>query len=60
MKNSHYAVYAAKKCFEKQSSERDLGVIIDNRLNVSCLGNAIAKRTNEILEWGGGGGRRRV
>lgn len=39
-------------CFEKQSSEKDLGVIIDNRLNVSCLGNAVAKRTNEILEYG--------
>lgn len=41
-------------CFEKQSSEKDLGVIIDNLLNVSCLGNAVAKRTNEILEYGWG------
>lgn len=40
-------------CFEKQSSETDLGVIIDNRLNVSCLCN-VTKRTNEILECGGG------
>lgn len=40
---------------EKQSSEKDLGVIIDNRLNVSCLGNAVAKRTNETLKGGGGG-----
>lgn len=41
-------------CFEKQSSEKDLGVIIDNLLNVSCLGNAVVKRTNEILEYGWG------
>lgn len=43
---------------EKQSSEKDLGVIIDNRLNVSCLGNAVAKRTNETLKGGGGGALR--
>lgn len=39
---------------KKKSSEKDLGVIMDNRLNVSCLGNAAAKRTNEILEYGWG------
>lgn len=43
-------IYIMEDCFEKQSSEKDLGVIIDNRLNVSCLGDAVAKKTNEILE----------
>lgn len=47
--DSFLYLHDRRLCFEKQSSEKDLGVIIDNRLNVSCLGNAVAKSTNEIL-----------